>query len=434
MNNWNHPYSPEEWQNCLNVLQHLAREPYDVPELERMKTLVTKVYKQAKKIRQQASRVEDGIHDRAAKASTGRVQQENGLSESETTTDELRRPQACYVCRQSYRKLHGFYHRLCPECAEFNYAKRTEALDLTGRFALVTGGRIKVGYQTVLGLLRAGATVIATSRFPANAVTVYAAEPDYADWGERLQIVGLDLLNLGGLESWMQELNRRLPQLDILVNNAAQTLWRPPEYYQPLLDVEQRLLPLISPTRLLTGSGGSEISNLPAPIQQEPPDPRDSNSWVLELQDIPAREMLEAQVINSVAPAMLCSGLRPLLLKSPHPARFIINVASAEGQFSYPLKTTTHAHTNMAKAGLNMLTRTTAEAYAREGIYMNAVDVGWISPETPEPFNQIKAATGFVPPLDAVDAAARILDPIRQGLASSPVWGELLKDYRPASW
>ncbi len=435
MNNWNYPFTPDEWQSCLKVLQHLSCEPYDAPELERMKTLVTKIYKQARKVRQQASRIEDGHHDRAAKACTGRVQQENGIDLSTTPKDELKRPVACYVCRESYRKLHFFYHRLCPDCAEFNYQKRVEQpLDLTGRYAIVTGGRIKVGYQTALNLLRAGANVIVSSRFPANAATVYAAEPDYKDWADRLQLVGLDLLNLGRLENWIEEMNQRLPQLDILVNNAAQTLWRPPEYYTSLLAVEQRLLPSLNNTRLLTGQSISQAQNLPAPILQEPADPREINSWMLELQEIPAREMLEAQVINSVAPAMLCSGLRPLLIKSPHPARFIINVASAEGQFSYPLKTTTHAHTNMAKAGLNMLTRTSAKAYAQHNIYMNAVDVGWISPETPEPLNQVKIAAGFVPPLDALDAAARIFDPIRQGLTAKPIWGQLLKNYQPTSW
>lgn len=430
MNDWNYPFTPEDWQSCMRVLQHLAREPYAVPDLERMKTLVTKVYKQARKLRQQQNRMVDKQLDSAAKAQTQRVQ---GFRD--TTTEplvpvegpELKRPQACYVCRQPYTRLHVFYHRLCPDCAAFNFAQRQNNLDLTGRIALVTGGRIKVGLATALRLLRAGAQVMVTSRFPANTATVYAAEPDYADWAGRLQIVGLDFLQLGRLESWIQQLTGTLPHLDILINNAAQTLWRPPDYYEPLQELERRLLP--GPV-----NEPAELTDLPAPIAQEPPDSRDSNSWMLEIEEIPPREWLETQVINAIAPALLCSGLKTLLIRSPFPQRFVINVASAEGQFSYPLKTTTHAHTNMAKAALNMLTRTSAEAFALDGIYMNAVDVGWISPETPEPLSQAKAAKGFVPPLDAIDAAARLLHPVQIALAGEPVWGKLLKNYAVAAW
>lgn len=436
MNDWNYPFSPDDWQACMKVLQHLAREPYDAPELDRMKTLVTKIYKQAKKIRQKASQIEDGIHDRALQATTERVRQEipGDPDSPELSSEELRRPKACYVCRQLYTRLHSFYHRLCPDCAVFNYAQREENIDLSGRIAIVTGGRIKVGLATALKLLRCGARVIVTSRFPANAATVFAAEPDYAGWQERLEIAGLDFCELGRLEAWIGHLNASLSHLDILVNNAAQTLWRPPEYYASLQAVEARLLPELTQRHLLTAGENAPVA-LPAPIPQEPPDPRPENSWSLELEAIPAREMLEAQVVNAVAPAMLCAGLKPLLQRSPHPRRFIVNVASAEGQFSYPLKPTTHAHTNMAKAGLNMLTRTSAAAYARDGIYMSAVDVGWISPETPEPLTQAKQATGFVPPLDAVDAAARILHPIRHGLSEAEAYhGVLLKDYAQAQW
>ena len=102
-------------------------------------------------------------------------------------------PQHCYVCKQHFSVIHHFYDQLCPDCAAFNFRKRTELADLRGRVALVTGGRIKIGYQAALKLLRAGAHVIVTTRFPRDSAQRYARETDFGEWGHRLEIFGLDL-------------------------------------------------------------------------------------------------------------------------------------------------------------------------------------------------------------------------------------------------
>ena len=90
----------------------------------------------------------------------------------------------------------------------------------------------------------------------------------------------------------------------------------------------------------------------------------------------------------------------------------------------------------MAKAALNMLTRTSAADYARDGIHMNSVDTGWVSDEDPAALAQKKREEhGFHPPLDIVDGAARICDPIFSGLESGEhVSGVFFKDYRPTEW
>jgi NAD(P)-dependent dehydrogenase (short-subunit alcohol dehydrogenase family) len=459
---WPYDFTPDEWETCLQVLQKVARAPNDVPDLQRMKTLVTKVYKKAKKIRQQDFRQQARTEDRLKIESTQRIQDAECLKakafaavtfQPERQPVSTHRSYRCYVCHQLSASLHPHYHRMCFSCGEISYQHRFAELDLQGRIAIVTGGRIKVGQATVLRLLRAGAYVIATTRFPVNAAAAYAALPDYASFKDRLEIVGLDFLQLGALEHWIEALKARLGHLDILVNNAAQTLWRPPAYYQPLLAAEVALLPQVDTSAIssylltdpqeagtlsaesVTQALGKEEPQWATPYwEQEPTDPRPVNSWILELEAIPAREMLEVQVINSVAPAMLCAQLKPLFEQSPFKTRHIVNVTSSEGQFSYALKQTTHAHTNMSKASLNMLTRTAAAHYAESSIYMNSVDVGWISAETPEPDNLRKEAEGFVPPLDALDGASRIVHPLGLGMAGAPLSGKLLKDYQVVAW
>ncbi len=461
---WPYDFSPEEWEICLAVLQKVGRAPNDVPDLERMKTLVTKVYKTAKKMRGQEAQAQSRKADADKLAATQRQQDakshhqlpsEYRETQMHTEAVTLHRARRCYVCHQKFQNLHPHYHRMCFDCGQISYQQRVMSLDLSGRIALVTGGRIKLGQAVVLRLLRAGARVIATTRFPVNAAAVYSAQPDYSHWQDRLEIIGLDLLRLGELERLSQQLTSYLPHLDILINNAAQTLWRPPDYYQPLLAAEHELQARIDPQLLsplqaktigdplklsveevsTSATGSQGISSILAAYwQQEPADPRPINSWILELEAIPAREILEVQVINAVAPAMLCSQLKALMLRSPFTDRHIVNVSSSEGQFDYHLKQTTHAHTNMSKASLNMLTRTVAEHYAADQIYMNSVDVGWVSAETPEPDNLHKEAAGFVPPLDAHDGAARMTHPIAEAMAGRPVWGHLLKDFQTTDW
>jgi NAD(P)-dependent dehydrogenase (short-subunit alcohol dehydrogenase family) len=143
------------------------------------------------------------------------------------------------------------------------------------------------------------------------------------------------------------------------------------------------------------------------------------------------------QLVNAVAPFLLNSQLKPLLLRSPFERRFIINVSAMEGQFGRASKTEFHPHTNMAKAALNMMTRTAAADYARDGIYMNSVDTGWITDENPlDRKLHAQQARGFYTPLDAIDGMARLYDPIVQGLAdpAEPLHGHFLKDFVPHPW
>jgi hypothetical protein len=127
--------------------------------------------------------------------------------------------------------LHHFYDQLCPACAAFNFAKRTELADLSGRVALLTGGRVKIGYQAGIKLLRAGAHLIVTTRFPRDSAMRYAAEPDFAEWSDRLEIFGLDLRHTPSVEAFCQQLLDTHDRLDFIVNNACQTVRRPPDFY-----------------------------------------------------------------------------------------------------------------------------------------------------------------------------------------------------------
>src|SRR5204863_3059267 len=129
-----------------------------------------------------------------------------------------------YICKQDYSIIHSFYDQLCPSCAELNFRKRTELANLRGRVALLTGGRVKIGYQAGLKLLRAGAQLIVTTRFPRDSAARYANEPDFAQWSDRLRIYGLDLRHTPSVEAFCQELLATQPRLDFIINNACQTV------------------------------------------------------------------------------------------------------------------------------------------------------------------------------------------------------------------
>jgi NAD(P)-dependent dehydrogenase (short-subunit alcohol dehydrogenase family) len=384
----------------------------------------------------------------------------------------------CYVCKQPLGEAHWFYPRLCVACGDFNYAKRSQRADLSDYVAIVTGGRVKIGYETVLRLLRWGATVVTTTRFPNDAARRFALEPDFQEWSRRLSIVGLDLRHIRSTEVFITRLKRDWESIDILVNNAAQTIRRPPLFYRHLLDFERSpivaaqlcdvfagrlgdvldvpgdLLPLVagdaiipaayanrsaelSQTVLLSGDEVVEAREFPAGSydkdgQQQ--DRRDTNSWMLELDDVNVVELYEVLAVNLVSPFLLTSRLKPLLARRGRHA-FIVNVTSMEGNFNAPNKKTRHPHTNMAKAALNMMTRTSAEYYADAGIIMNSVDTGWITNEKPFPLTSDETARRHQMAIDEGDGAARVLDPIVTAVNGERTeFGKLYKNYREYPW
>ena len=353
----------------------------------------------------------------------------------------------CYICKDNYRELHFFYDALCPPCAELNWNKRTPSADLSCRVALVTGARVKIGFHAALMLLRSGAHVVVTTRFPSNAHDRYEAEEDYAEWSDRLEIFGIDLRHTPSVETFAKHLDGHLPRLDFIINNACQTVRRPPGFYDHLMAGESK-----DNTALIGMQDSAQMSQLAllqedhdrsphlfpkgeldADLQQV--DNREINSWRLPLAAVSAVELLEVQLVNAVAPFILNARLKSLMLRHPSSDKHIVNVSAVEGQFSRHLKTDKHPHTNMAKAALNMMTRTSAADYVQDGIHMNSVDTGWITDEDPIVIAERKQREGFHPPLDIVDGAARIVDPIFDGINSGKhMWGAFLKDYKPTAW
>jgi NAD(P)-dependent dehydrogenase (short-subunit alcohol dehydrogenase family) len=333
----------------------------------------------------------------------------------------------CYVCKQPFVLTHRYYDSMCRECGDFNYAKREQSADLSGRHALITGARVKIGFQAALKLLRAGAHVIVTTRFAADAEQRYALETDYPEFKDRLQIHALDLRHSPSVERFAQVMRAQLPRLDYLLNNACQTVRRPAAYYAHLLEKEPTaLVPLQTQELFPTHHYDEDMQQV---------DLRDTNSWRLRLHEVDTPELLEVHLVNAIAPFILNARLKPLMVATPAGHKHIVNVSAMEGQFYRTTKTDRHPHTNMAKAALNMMTRTSAPDYFRDGIYMNAVDTGWITDEDPAVHAARKAELGFAPPLDIIDGAARILDPIFAGCRSGiPLWGQFLKDYKPAPW
>lgn len=510
------PLDPQAVQNAIQLLESILADRRSLASLsaetrknlliaagkvsrpEKLEVMkITKKHRRARKYQQRMSDREATANTviREARQAEVYVPPPVNLLTGETAKErpKLNNPRACYVCKREYSYVHFFYDSMCTPCGDFNYAKRTQMASLEGRVAVITGARLKIGYQAALLMLRAGARVVVTTRFPQDAAARYAREADFAEWKDRLQIHGLDLRHAPSVELFTEYLNDTLDRLDILINNAAQTVRRPPGFYRHMLEWEstphhqlpEALQPLLksyeawkNPNQLsgaremnaelvkdawvtelaLKGAAiglqaPSLLSQLPyqASDDKEAPevfpegktdadlqqvDLRRMNSWRMKLADVPTSEMIEVQLINAVAPFILCAKLKPLMMRDRTNEKHVVNVSAMEGKFTRYTKTDRHPHTNMAKASLNMMTLTSAPDYAKDGIFMNAVDTGWVTDEDPAQLSQMKQDEhDFQPPLDIVDGAARVCDPFFSGLLTGKhVWGKFLKDYGETSW
>ena len=501
----------QELLSCIETLESWSGNPDDFTQLpEEVRVRLIRVagqiarpnrleQKNRNKALRRAKRSAIVAQERSARAATGIRDARRATvfkaptqieGPSHDAAPELSSPRNCYVCNAEYTKLHFFYDSMCQTCGDFNYQKRFQTAPLGDQVALITGARLKIGYQAALMMLRAGARVIVTTRFPVDAANRYSKEDDFASWSDRLQIFGLDLRHTPSVELFAQYFEQTYDRLDILINNAAQTVRRPPGFYAHLMENETaglssidekartllsahedclRHLNLFSETNLATekalpvtwngrlpGIGltsSARLSQIPythdqslvaeqvfpagkldADLQQV--DLRETNSWRLRIGEIPTAEMIELQLINAIAPFVLCNRLAPMMQKNPTGQKHIVNVTAIEGKFYRFRKPDRHPHTNMAKAALNMLTHTSASGLAKHGIFMNAVDTGWVTDEDPAILAKHKQDVhDFEPPLDIVDGAARVCDPFFHGILTGQHWcGKFLKDYQPIDW
>jgi len=492
---------PDELAITLKVLAQLPTLPPDHDDIRTVKRAASYMYKLIKKARRAEIREIRQAHDQAIIESTAtgsamRIDDETAGIPLVSTAQgafagELITARGCYICKADFTLVDAFYHWLCPKCAAFSHAKRNQRTDLTGKRALLTGGRAKIGMYIALRLLRDGAHTTITTRFPKDAVRRFAAMEDSADWLHRLKVVGIDLRDPTQVIALADDVAADGP-LDILVNNACQTVRRSPGAYSNLVEMESAPLPDLpggqglpemvtfdriseahpaaiagaldadavahhegesleharaahtaaSLTALALKAGSASLDAHLAGTAVDAggllPDLQTTNSWTQHVDEVDPLELLEVQFCNSVAPFLLVSRLRPAMRAAVHKGArraYVVNVSAMEGQFSRRYKGPGHPHTNMAKAALNMLTRTSAgEMFETDQILMTAVDTGWITDERPHQEKLRIAAEGWHAPLDLVDGAARVYDPIVRGEAGEDVYGCFVKDYEPSPW
>ncbi len=443
---------PDDLETCLRVIARLDELPVEHPDAVAVRLATAGLFKTVKERRRAERRALVADADRAVLAATataapGRIDDEtSGIPLASTapgaTAGTLIRARPCYQCKAKYTEVDAFYHQLCPACARLNRERREARTDLTGRRALLTGGRAKIGMYIALRLLRDGAHTTITTRFPRDAARRFASMPDSGEWLDRLRIVGVDLRQPGQVVALANAVAADGP-LDVLINNAAQTVRRSPGAYALLVAGESDPLaagPLVlelgaahdlHPVTALALTARSTAIDAGGLV----PDEVDHNSWTQRVDEVDPVEMLEVQLCNTTAPFILISRLRAALAASAAQRTYVVNVSAMEGSFGRGYKGPGHPHTNMAKAALNMLTRTSArELLERDGILMTSVDTGWITDERPHHTRLRLAGDGFHAPLDLADGAARVYDPIVRGEAGEDVCGVFLKDYAPALW
>ena len=476
---------PEDLIVTLRVLEQMPSIDEEHPDFVRVRQATAKMFKAVKRAHRLEKRAVIAEADRRVIAATAtgaadRIDDETrGVPIRSSTTAQtagtLLKSRPCYMCKQQYTVVDAFYHQLCPSCAAMSHAKRDARTDLTGKRALLTGGRAKIGMYIALRLLRDGAHTTITTRFPRDAVRRFTSLPDSAEWISRLKVVGIDLRDPAQVIGLADDVAAAGP-LDILINNATQTVRRSTGAYQPLVDAELAPLPdgplpeLVTfghtndqhpqalarsvsahpilaaaaaradeLTELAMAPGSSSLERLATGTAIDAgglvPDLHDVNSWTQHVDEVDPLEMLEVQLANTTAPFILISKLRPALAASPSDRTYVVNVSAMEGVFGRAYKGPGHPHTNMAKAAVNMLTRTSAqEMFETDRILMTSVDTGWITDERPHPTKVRLAEEGFHAPLDLVDGAARVYDPIVRGESGDDLFGVFLKDYRPSSW
>lgn len=489
---------PDELATTLKVLKQLHRLDPEHPDVQTVKHATGYMWKLLKKSRRLAIREDRANHDTeiiesTATGSAQRIDDETaGIPLVSTAkgaiAGELLKSRGCYICKADYTQVDAFYHWLCPDCAAMSHTKRDQRTDLTGKRALLTGGRAKIGMYIALRLLRDGAHLTITTRFPKDAVRRFSSMEDSAEWLHRLKVVGIDLRDPTQVVALTDEVAADGP-LDIIINNACQTVRRLPGAYSNLIEGEHAPLPggtdlpemitfdriseahpaalasalastqiahhegetpeqalaahnAASLTQLALKAGGASLEAHLAGTAIDAggliPDIQANNSWTQVLDEVDPLELLEVQFCNSIAPFLINSRLRPAMraaVRNGARRAYIVNVSAMEGQFSRRYKGAGHPHTNMAKAALNMMTRTSAgELFETDQILMTAVDTGWITDERPHYEKLRIAAEGWHAPLDLVDGAARVYDPIVQGEAGVDLYGAFLKDYQPSPW
>jgi NAD(P)-dependent dehydrogenase (short-subunit alcohol dehydrogenase family) len=466
---------PARLADALSVFAELEALPAGHPDAIVVRRATARMYKEHKKRNRKDAREavktnDDAVTAATATAAPGRIDDETqGLALSTATTaataGTLLKARACYICKQRYTTVDAFYHQLCPDCAALNRQRREARTDLSGRRALLTGGRAKIGMYIALRLLRDGAHTTITTRFPTDAARRFAAMPDSGSWLHRLHIVGIDLRDPAQVIELTDTIAAEGP-LDILINNAAQTVRRSPGSYAQLIAAESSPIPEGPRLTILRGTDSRELTaDALSPHAMTPhaltalaltagsaslervadntaidagglvPDLAPVNSWTQHVHEVDPLELLEVQLCNVTAPFLLVSRLRPSLAASAFRRKYVVNVSAMEGQFGRGYKGPGHPHTNMAKAALNMLTRTSAgEMLETDGILMTAVDTGWITDERPHPTKARLAEEGFHAPLDLVDGAARVYDPIVRGELGEDLFGCFLKDYAKSPW
>ncbi|WP_460741207.1 SDR family NAD(P)-dependent oxidoreductase [Mariniluteicoccus endophyticus] len=500
---------PADLEAALRVLRTAHELPEGHPDLVAVQRAAHTFDKSLRKVRRARAREErrtpQVAHDEAILAATAtgspmRIDDETkGIPLVSQVVGayagELMKPRNCYMCHASYTLVDAFYHWLCPTCAELSHRKRRQRTDLTGRRALLTGGRAKIGMYIALMLLRDGADLTITTRFPRDAARRFAELSDSPDWIDRLTIVGIDLRDPAQVVALTDEVASRGP-LDILINNAAQTVRRSPGAYANLVAAEDEPLPegrlprmvtfdriseahpaaltgaldlqhrsvrererddcspserqrdeerarsAAAMTSLTLSAGQASLERYAAGTAVDAggllPDTQRVNSWKQKVDEVDPLELLEVQLCNSTAPFILVSRLRPAMraaVEAGARRAYVVNVSAMEGQFARRYKGPGHPHTNMAKAALNMMTRTSAgEMFESDRILMTAVDTGWITDERPHHEKLRIAEEGWHAPLDLVDGAARVYDPIVRGEAGEDLYGCFVKDFEPADW